>query len=470
MPRFAPLTPGLLDEIRAAVGGGAVLTTDAALDAAAADATTERRRPEAVVRAVSAEQVSALLRLANARRFPVTPRGTGTGLAGGALAFHGGVVLDLSAMDQLAIEPANLLAVAGPGVLTQTLRQAAEQHGLFYPPDPASLKESTLGGNAATNAGGPACVKYGVTKNYVLGLDAVLPTGEIVTCGTRTRKGVVGYDLTQLLVGSEGTLGVITKLYLKLIPLPRAVQTQVAVFPSLAAAISGVANIMTKGIDGAGGCCPSACEFLDPRCLALVGDLLPCNSLPPGASLLLLETDGSAEAAAADMALVSEVCRNSGALHLLPGGSLAERENLWNVRRQVSLRIHDAWPVYVPEDVVLPLSEIAGFVGELPSYEKEFGFTVYAFGHAGDGNIHLNITAPDRSTLDRVEAGTVALLQRVLELGGTMSGEHGIGFTKQRFLGLELSPASMRAQAAIKKALDPNGILNPGKLFDEDPA
>ncbi|MEW5772749.1 MAG: FAD-linked oxidase C-terminal domain-containing protein [Thermodesulfobacteriota bacterium] len=464
MSRFATLDSGLLEEIRAAVGREAVLTADADLDAASADATTERRRPEAVVRAASAEQVSALLRLANARRFPVTPRGTGTGLAGGALATHGGVVLDLTAMDELAIEPANLLAVAGPGALTQALRQEAEKHGLFYPPDPASLKESTLGGNAATNAGGPACVKYGVTKNYVLGLEAVLPTGEIVSCGTRTRKGVVGYDLASLLVGSEGTLGVITKLYLKLIPLPRAVQTQVAVFPSLAAAIGGVADIM------AGGCCPSACEFLDPRCLALVGDLLPFGDLPRGASLLLLETDGSAEAAAADMALVSEVCRKSGALHLLPASGPAERETLWSVRRQVSLRIHEAWPVYVPEDVVLPLAEIAGFVAELPEHEREFGLTIYAFGHAGDGNIHLNITAPDRSTMDKVEEGTVALLRRVLELGGTMSGEHGIGFTKQRFLGLELSPASMRAQAAIKRVLDPNGILNPGKLFDEDPA
>ncbi len=464
MPRFSPLTPALLDEIRAAVGGSAVLTTAADLDAASADATTERRRPEAVVRPASAEQVSALLRLANARRFPVTPRGTGTGLAGGALAFHGGVVLDLSAMDELTVEPANLLAVAGPGVLTHTLRSEAEKHGLFYPPDPASLKDSTLGGNAATNAGGPACVKYGVTKNYVLGLTAVLPTGEIVTCGTRTRKGVVGYDLTQLLVGSEGTLGVITTLFLKLIPLPRAVRTQVAVFPSLDKAVAGVAAIM------AGGCCPSACEFLDPRCLALVGDLLPFGDLPRDASLLLLETDGSEQAADADMALVSEVCKKSGALHLLPATGPAERETLWNVRRQVSLRIHDAWPVYVPEDVVLPLAEIAGFVAELPRYEKKFGFTVYAFGHAGDGNIHLNITAPDRSTLDRVEAGTIALLKRVLELGGTMSGEHGIGFTKQRFLGLELSPASRCAQTAIKKALDPNGILNPGKLFDEDPA
>jgi D-lactate dehydrogenase (cytochrome) len=464
MPRFAPLTPSLLDEIRAAVGRAAVLAADADLEAASADATTERRRPEAVVRAESAEQISALLRLANARRFPVTPRGAGTGLAGGALATHGGVVLDLSAMDELAIEPANLLAVAGPGVLTRTLRRAAEQHGLCYPPDPASLGESTLGGNAATNAGGPACVKYGVTKNYVLGLTAVLPTGEIVTCGTRTRKGVVGYDLTQLLVGSEGTLGVITQLFLKLIPLPRAVQTQVAVFPDLGAAMAGVASIM------AGGCCPSACEFLDSRCLALVGDLLPFGNLPRDASLLLLETDGSPESAAADMALVAEVCNKSGALHLLPADGPAARETLWSVRRQVSLRIHDAWPVYVPEDVVLPLSEIAGFVAELPRYENEFGLTVYAFGHAGDGNIHLNVTAPDRSTLDRVEAGTVALLQRVLELGGTMSGEHGVGFTKQRFLGLELSPASRRAQAAIKQALDPNGILNPGKLFDEEPA
>lgn len=464
MSRFAPLTPELLEAIRQTVGPQAVLTANADLEAASADATTERRRPEAVVRATSAAQVSALLGLANARRFPVTPRGAGTGLAGGALAACGGVVLDLSAMDELTVEPDNLLAVAGPGVLTHSLRQEAARRGLFYPPDPASLKESTLGGNAATNAGGPACVKYGVTKNYVLGLEAVLPTGEIVICGTRTRKGVVGYDLTQLLVGSEGTLGVITRLFLKLIPLPRAVQSQVAVFPDLAAAMAGVAAIMANG------CTPSACEFLDARCLALVGDLLPFSGLPRGAVLLLLETDGSPEAAAADMALVTGVCRNTGAISLLPGGNPAERENLWSVRRQVSLRIHEAWPVYAPEDVVLPLAEIAGFVAGLPELEERYGLTIYAFGHAGDGNIHLNITAPDRSTLDQVEAGTVALLKRVLELNGTMSGEHGVGLAKKRFLGLELGLASRAAQTAIKKALDPNGILNPGKLFDEDPA
>jgi D-lactate dehydrogenase (cytochrome) len=291
----------------------------------------------------------------------------------------------------------------------------------------------------------------------------VLPTGEIVSCGTRTRKGVVGYDLTQLLVGSEGTLGVITRLHLKLIPRPRAVEAQVAVFPDLASAMAGVAAVM------AGGCCPSACEFLDARCLALVGDLLPFHDLPPGAALLLLETDGTAEAAAADMDLAIAACRKSGARHFLPGGSPEEREHLWDVRRQVSLRIHDAGPVYIPEDVVRPLAEIAGFVAELPRYEAEYAMTVYAFGHAGDGNIHLNVTAPDRSTIERVEEGIVALLKRVLELGGTMSGEHGIGCAKRRFLDLELSPASRRIQTAIKKILDPNGILNPGKLFDEDP-
>jgi len=457
---YVPLGPETLARLRATLGPDAVRTDAETLDTASRDASTEVHRPEAVVRAVSARQVADLLRLAAELRFAVTPRGAGPGLAAGALAVHGGVVLALSGMNRiLAIDPANLLAVVEPGVIVADLRSAAAARGLLYPPDPASLATATIGGTAATNAGGPACVKYGVTRHYVLGLEVVLPSGEIVTAGVATRKGVVGYDLAQLLVGSEGTLGVITRLWLRLVPLPEATLARVAVFPSLGAAMNAVAAVMAAGVT------PSAVEFLDSQCLALVGDMLPLDPPPPpGAALLLLETDGSASAAAQDMERVAAVCAAQGALHQIPAPDEQRRAQLWDVRRQVSLRIHDSAPVYVPEDVVLPLARIAAFVEALPGLEQRHGLTIYAFGHAGDGNIHINITAP-QGVDAAVEACITELLRLVVAMGGTMSGEHGIGRAKQRFLPLELSPASMALQRALKDTFDPGLILNPGKVF-----
>lgn len=453
------MTVELVERIRAAVGADAVDVSTEALEEASKDASTECIVPEVVVNATSAEQVAALLRLANEAGFAVTPRGAGTGLAAGALAVHGGVVLSLSGMDRIiAVDEKNLVAEVEPGVIVKDLQEAAKAKGLCYPPDPASLDTATIGGTAATNAGGPACVKYGVTKHYVLGLEAVLPTGEIIGAGTATRKGVVGYDMAQLLVGSEGTLGVITKLYLKLVPMPEATYTQVAVFDDLARAMDGVSAIM------AGGVLPSAVEFLDSRCLHLVGDLLPFGDLPANAALLLIETDGARVAAEAEMVRVGEISRASGALHLLPAADEDQRAELWNVRRQVSLRIHDSADIYLPEDVVLPLARIAEFVGRLPALEARHDLVIYAFGHSGDGNIHINITAPAGHE-PQAEACAGELLRLVIEMGGTMSGEHGIGLAKKRFLPLELSDPSIRIQTAIKQVFDPNLVLNPGKLF-----
>ncbi|MBU1003203.1 MAG: FAD-binding protein [Proteobacteria bacterium] len=456
---YTPLTPEIIERIRENVGPEAVDVTPQALDEASRDASTEVHVPVVVVRATSCAQVQALLRLANELHFPVTPRGAGTGLAGGALAVHGGVVLALAGMKRiLDIDAKNLIAVVEPGVIVADLQAAARAKGLCYPPDPASLDTATVGGTAATNAGGPACVKYGVTKHYVLGLEAVLPTGELLGAGTATRKGVVGYDLAQLLVGSEGTLGVITKLILKLIPLSGETCTQVALFADLSAAMGAVSAIM------AGGVTPSAVEFLDSRCLHLVGDLLPFGDLPRDGALLLLETDGAQGAAQAEMERVGAICVEQGALHLLPATDEAQRGELWGVRRQVSQRIHDSDPIYVPEDVVLPLARIAEFVGRLPEMEERHGLTIYAFGHSGDGNIHINVTGK-AGLEERMEACVLELLKLVLAMGGTMSGEHGIGVAKKRFLPLELSEASMRIQRGIKDVFDPQGILNPGKLF-----
>jgi D-lactate dehydrogenase (cytochrome) len=457
---FTPLTTELRRRINRALGDDCEVGDPQALADYDHDASELRHTPEMVVRVHSREQVQDLLRLANQFHFPVTPRSGGTGLAGGCLPACGGVVLDLSRMNRiLAIDTRNLIAEVQPGVITQQLREAAREAGLFYPPDPASLDESTVGGNAATNAGGPACVKYGTTKDYVLGLEVVLPNGQWIRTGVKTRKGVVGYDLTHLIVGSEGTLGVITGLTLKLIPNPPAVTGLMAVFEDLETAMDAVAQVMTRGH------LPSAIEFLDYKCLALVGDRLPF-AVPGGtASLLIIETDGVAGTIADEINGIGRICREVGAVHLHPAVSPDERERIWEARRQVSLRIHDYAALYVSEDVAVPLGRIAELVSRLPEYEQKYHLEIFAFGHAGDGNIHLNVTAADRNHPERVETGIRALLQLVLDMGGTISGEHGIGAAKKRFLPMELPAESIRLQRGIKMLFDPNQVLNPGKLF-----
>lgn len=460
MPKYSPVTPELKAKILDAVGPQCEVTDDELRDAASTDATGMVRRPDLVLSLKTAEQVSALLKLANTFRFPVTPRGAGTGLAGGALAELGGVVMCLHEMNRIVkIDPVNLTADVEPGVILKDLKAAAEEQGLFYPPDPASLDTCSVGGTAAMDAGGPACVKYGTTRQYVLGLTCVLPCGEIITCGARTRKSVVGYDMARLMVGSEGTLGVITGLTMRLVPRPRAVSTQVAVFDDLFKATGAVSKIMAAGIT------PSAVEFIDAKCLELIRDLLPFEGVAPGSALIIMEADGMPASVAEEMRVMRRVVEDAGATHMLPAGDQSTRDKVWDMRRQVSLRIHDASAVYVPEDVAVPLDKIAELVEWLPVYEGSYGLTVYAFGHAGDGNVHLNVTADSGDKAGDVEAGVVEILKKVLEFGGTISGEHGIGIAKKRFLPLELPEESIRLQREIKRVFDPNLILNPGKMF-----
>ncbi|MHC1699434.1 MAG: FAD-binding oxidoreductase [Humidesulfovibrio sp.] len=456
--------PDLLDLLGREFGAD-LLADEAALAARSRDESGLVRVPAAVLLAQSEEQVVRLVGLANAHNFAVIPRGAGTGLAGGCLATAGGgvpgVVLDLTAMNRiLRIDTKSLTATVEPGVITGDLRAAAKAVGLFYPPDPASLATSSIGGNAATNAGGPACVKYGTTRDYVLGLRAVLPTGELIRAGVNTRKGVVGYDLTRLLVGSEGTLGVITELTLKLIPHPRAAACVAAVFADLNAAMRAIIAIMTRGH------LPSAAEFLDARCLALVGDLLPFAVAGGQSALVLMEADGDANQVRREADGMEAICRELGATHILPSATDdADREAIWAVRRSVSTRIHEACAVYLPEDIAVPIGRIAEMVAALPGVEARHGVTIYAFGHAGDGNIHLNLTAPDEALRPRVEAAAEDCVRLALGLGGTISGEHGIGQVKRGLLPLEIGPVSLRLQRGLKALLDPRNVLNPGKIF-----
>jgi D-lactate dehydrogenase (cytochrome) len=464
LPPYSVVTAEITSRIREAVGETAVVLEPEKLVPFARDATEYYCLPELVVEATSAEQIQALLRLANEYRFPVTPRGLGTGLTGGSVPVHGGVVLSLSKMNRiLSIDPHNLISVVEPGVVNLDLKKAARARGLFYPPDPASLDTCSIGGNAATNAGGPACVKYGTTRDYILGLQAVLPSGEIIRTGVQTRKGVVGYDLTRLIVGSEGTLGVITELTLKLIPHPPAVTTLVALFPDLVSAMRGVSSILVRGF------VPCAMEIMDRHCLDLIGDLLPFEGVEEAGAFLLVESDGVSEVIEKQIEQIGAICMECDAVNVLMAPDSHKRAQMWRVRKEVSLRIEHSTPLYVPEDVVVPIGRIAEFVESLPEFEERHGIRIYSFGHAGDGNIHLNITAESRIAAERVEQGVGEILKRVTDMGGTLSGEHGIGIAKSRFLPLELSAESIRLQRGIKRLFDPQLILNPGKIFDSVP-
>ena len=457
---YAPLPPELVARIREIIQEGTVTAEPDKLEPFAKDATDVHRLPELVVEAATAQEVQALLRLANAHGFPVTPRGLGTGLTGGAVAVYGGVLLSLAKMNRiLVIDQENLIAVVEPGVITADLKKAAQSKGLFYPPDPASVDTCSIGGNAATNAGGASCLKYGTTRSYILGLEVVLPSGEMIQAGVQTRKGVVGYDLVQLLTGSEGTLGIITKLIVKLIPLPPAVTTLVALFADLRSPMRAVTALLTSGH------LPSALEFMDDQCLELVGDLLPFAGVKESKAFLLIETDGSPGVIEREIEQMGEICLEHEAVDVFLAPDSHKRSQMWEVRRQVSLRIEEQAGLYIPEDVVVPIGRIAEFVEQLPGLAQSFGMKIYSFGHAGDGNIHLNITAGSRDDIERIEQGIEAILKEVLAMGGTISGEHGIGFVKKHLLPLELSPENIRLQQGIKRAFDPNLILNPGKVF-----
>lgn len=463
MVPYSPITKEIIHRIKETIGSDSVIKDPQKVREYGQDAGEHIYSPDLVVDATRTDQIQALLRLANRYHFPVTPRGLGTGVAGGAVPLRGGVVLSLSRMNRIiSIEKNNLIATVEPGVINLDLKNAVQSEGLFYPPDPASLDTCSIGGNAATNAGGPSCVKYGTTRDYVLGLDVVLPSGEKIDVGVQTRKGVVGYDLLHLLIGSEGTLGIITKLILKLIPLPEATTTLVAFFPQLTEAMDAVTNVLIQGY------VPSAIEFLDRRCLELIGDILPFKDADKAGAFLLVETDGISTVIDREIEAIGSICMTKGALNVMLAPDSQKRNRMWEIRREVALRIENNSPVYVPEDVVVPISRIAEFASYLPEFEREYDIKIYSFGHAGDGNIHLNITAETEAQKQRLEAGIEKILIRVLSMGGTISGEHGIGIAKKQYLPLELSPESIRLQKEIKRIFDPHHILNPGKIFEMD--
>jgi len=460
MMQYSPVTDEIKAAIRQRVGSDSIISAPEVLADYAGDASTLNFAPELVVVAKSVADIQALMELANRYHFPVTPRGGGSGLAGACLPSLGGVVLSTIGLNRIQlIDTKNFIMKVEPGVISQQVRDAAAAKELFYPPDPAGMDLSTIGGNAATDAGGPACVKYGTTRDYILGLEAVLPSGELIITGVETRKGVVGYDLTNLLIGSEGTLGIITSLTLKLLPKPAGTTGMMCVFSDMVSAMNSVAAIMGAGH------LPSAIEFLDHKCLSLIGELLPFSLPGEKPSILIIEIDGPQAQINEEIEAICRLVKEKGAIELIRAVSVEQREEIWAVRRQVSLRIHDYAALYIPEDIVVPLTAIAELVDALPFYEDKYGMEVFAFGHAGDGNIHLNITTQNSEKEELAREGTRALLELTLGLQGTISGEHGIGIAKAEYLSMELAENSIELQKSIKKLFDPNMILNPGKIF-----
>jgi len=454
----------VIKEIAAILGPEHVLTAPEDRWTYAYDATDLAQMPDVVVFPGSAEEISQILKLANRYGFPVTPRGAGTGRSGGAVPVQGGMVLVLTRLNRiLEINKADLVAVVEPGVILGKFKAAVEAQGLYYPPDPSSADFCTLGGNVAECAGGAVAVQYGVTRDYILGLTVVLPTGEIMDAGTRTMKGVVGYDLTRLFLGSEGTLGVITRIVLRLTAKPAARQTLAAGFQDLAAAAQAVSLVLQAGL------APTALEFLDRATLSCVRELLPLKLPPQVSALLLVAVDGHPHDVEDRCRRMARVFKEQGARPVLRAQDAAAAEALWRARRVVSPALLQVRPQKVSEDVAVPLGAIPALVAGLEEISRRRGLAIPCYGHAGDGNIHVNVLydrkiPAERDAVGPAVADIFALARR---LQGTLSGEHGIGLTKAPYLGLELSQASMALQRRLKAAFDPLGIMNPGKIFPE---
>ena len=419
-------------------------------------------RPEAVARPGTRSEVARIIKLAREYHFPIIPRGAGSGLTGGALPIYGGLVVAMTRFNRiLEIDSGNLVAVVEPGVVTAEFQSATQKSGLMYPPDPASREFATLGGNVAENAGGTRAVKYGVTRDYVLGLEAVLGTGEIINTGVRTAKGVVGYDLTRLLVGSEGTLGILTRLILRLVPQPQAKETIVAYFPDMSTAARTVSAITAAKI------VPATLEFMDQASINCAEDYLNLGLDRKAGSLLLIETDGRPEQALAEAELVVALCRDNGATSVNRAENQAAAESMWQARRALSPAMYRVASGKANEDIVVPRSRIPEMLDNITRLAKKHQLQIISYGHAGDGNIHVNIMFDkhDPEQVKRADRAVREVFTVTLALGGTISGEHGIGTTKKAFIEAEISQESLALMKRIKTAFDPDGIMNPGKIF-----
>ena len=459
------IPPDFRQSVTAIVGEAFVKADASAVEAYGIDSLKRGHPPDLVALPGDTAEVSRLARLCTEQRVPLVVRGAGTGYSGGAVPVHGGLVVSMERMNRIIeIDTHNLLAVVEPNVITGDLQDAVERVGLFYPPDPASLRESAIGGNVAECAGGPRAFKYGTTRRYVLALEAVLPSGEVIRTGSKAVKNVVGYDLTQLLVGSEGTLAIITQIVLRLVPRPPVQLTLRATFCDVRAAVRAVDSLVEARV------VPATLELVDRECLEAVARYLGASLAPAGTgAVLILEVDGFAEAVAEESRRVEEACRAAGATEILRAASVEEREALWRVRREMSPALKVISPAKINHDVVVPRGRVPELFDLIDRTRLRFDLRVACFGHAGDGNIHVNmmVDAGDAAEIARAREAERALFEGVVALEGSISGEHGIGFAKAKYLPIELSAPTIALMKRVKHAFDPAGILNPGKIFPD---
>jgi glycolate oxidase len=428
------------------------------------DGTFAEGKADVVVLPETTEQVSLVVALANESRLPVITRGMGSGLAAGSVPLaNGGIILCLTRMNHiLEIDRENATVRAEAGVITADLQAAVEKVGLFYPPDPSSIKHSTIGGNVACNAGGPRCLKYGVTGDYVLGLTVVLADGQVLKCGQKTLKDVTGYDLNGLFTGSEGTLGVITEVLLRLVARPLYAQTALADYDSLLEASSTVNAILTAGI------VPASLEFMDQTAIACIESAMHLGLQTDVAASLIIETDGTdAQTVLNEIEAAVKICKKKGARSVKLARSEIERSNLWKARRSMAPALARLSPNKLGEDITVPRSAIPQVVQKLRQISDKYGLPIAIFGHAGDGNLHPNILFDKRQPdqWEKVEKMVAEEFETAISVGGTLSGEHGVGVLKLPYIERALGSVSINVQRQIKKALDPLNILNPGKML-----
>jgi glycolate oxidase len=454
----------LVEELKRIVGEENVLTSPEELLCYSYDSTVLQHLPEVVVLPRTTEEVAATVALASRERIPLVPRGAGTNLAGGTIPIKGGIVLSVTRMiDILEIDTVNMVAVVQPGVVTGKLQAAVAKQGLYYPPDPASLRATTIGGNVGMNAGGPHALKYGVTSDYVMGLEVVLPSGEVIRTGGKAIKNVTGYNLTQLFVGSEGTLGVITEITLRLIPQPETSGSVLAAFADLDDAATLVNRILHAGVT------PAVIEIMDQMTIQTVDDYLLSGLPRDAAALLLIQVDGVQAAVEQELGIVTQLCRDNKATMVEVASTAEEEAALWKARQSISPSLTRVRPNKLGEDISVPREAIPEVVRRIQEISSQRNLPIVIFGHISDGNLHPNILfdQADPEEMERVELASEDIFEVATSVEGTLSGEHGIGLLKQKYLSLDLSDGTVEVMRAIKKALDPHNILNPGKIFPE---
>ncbi|MCK5543431.1 MAG: FAD-binding protein [Desulfobacterales bacterium] len=426
------------------------------------DATGKSYLPDAVVFPTSEDQISQVLKLANKEFFYVTPRGSGSGMTGGSVPVHGGVVMVLNRLNRIVkIDIDNFYVKVEPGVITGDLHSAVEARGFFYPPDPASSSFCTIGGNVGECAGGPRAVKYGVTRDYVLGLRAVLPSGQVIKTGVETSKGVAGYDLTRLLIGSEGTLAIVSEITLKLIAIPEKVKTMALLFDKIDDAANTVSAIIRESV------LPRCIEFMDRASINCVKKDFGFELADNIEALLLIEIDGDAEIVDKNFEKLVTFCKNRNVTNIICANNKKETIELWKARKALSPALFKLAPDKINEDIVVPVDKIPQMVKRIELLKKETKLFITCFGHAGDGNIHCNIMYNKQNPTDLIKAQKAVdqLFAITLELGGTITGEHGVGITKMKYLPDEVGEVEILIMKKIKEVFDPKGILNPGKIF-----